>query len=182
MKPLLILTFYLWAIYSNLSIGCGLQNDLLGNWKNEINAKVISLNCDNDIAKITTYHITPISVVAQSSPAVLTEEDLLSIHLNSDGSLTIGDDFYYKYNDEMQEHPTTSANGVQTCSVMTSYFKQHYPFFKLHEINYKDWSKKCAMAPNDNDALFTYLSGMLAEIGDNHLMLVQRLAGSGKSY
>lgn len=182
MKLIFAFSVCLISIYSNLSIGCGLQNNLIGNWKNEINAKIISLNCNNNIAKITAYQITPISVVAQSSPTVLTEEDLSSIHLNLDGSLRVGEDVYYEYAEEIQEHPTSNANSAEICTVMTSYFKQHYPFFKLHGINYKDWSKKCVMTPDDNSALFTHLSKMLAEIGDNHLMLAQSLDGSGKSY
>lgn len=178
----LLIGFFLLALYSSWVSSCPLNPAYLGYWENPVLGNVVKLACDGDNALITTYNITEISAVAQFSPAILTSNDLSQIHQRGDNSLVVNGDIYSRYDDSITPYPDNDASGEDICNVMTNYYRRHYAFFNLHDIDYEQWSAACVDAPNNDDDLFDFLSQQISAIPDNHLMLLEKVDGSGKNY
>src|SRR5579862_2874501 len=187
-KLLIILIISLLSsnIFAFAAVDSNSCHALSGAWKNAVLGKLVTLQCSSESSlKIATYHVTEISTVLQQEPSNLFEEDLNKIHLISKNQLDINGDMYFRTSNYPEIKPKSPATAFENCQILAEYFHQHYGFFKLRNVDYKNWREQCyqveSLDPLGDDFLHV-LSNMLNQFGDNHIVLAKSLAANKLDY
>ncbi|MFI4937223.1 MAG: S41 family peptidase [Candidatus Berkiellales bacterium] len=161
------------------------RNHILGKWEDKITGTVLNfyIEPNANTLMLARYQFTPVSFLEEQAPFKITQDTLDSFALR-DENLII-DDQHFTQSDRSLEISPQSHSSIDTFNTLVALFNQHYAFFKLRGVNWDAVVQKYQTQIekiNHDDALFDALSNMLAEIGDNHVMLAQSLQGEGKQY
>ncbi len=157
--------------------------EIVGKWEHKVTGSLLNFYIDEQTGSpmLARYQFTPISLLAEQAPFVVTQETLDSFSLQ-DGCLMLDTQVLSKSSRALDISPEGNS-ALETFNTLVELFNQHYAFFELRNVNWPQLVEKYRpeIEKQDND-LFDTLSAMLAEIGDNHVMLAQSLNGEGKEY